>query len=758
MNLDTLRKERRELAHRKRRIIYNNDGDDAYGAYGFTEPLFLQRKNATAADFLAQRTTGVEDTHVDTISYCSINGNDFGISNCPSKVCDVIIPGTDEILAAPDGWEHPGLLIEGKDALAHIIGFCRRHGIEAWASARMNDTHAQWQIKHRIPFKANHPERWVGKPPDLGGGLEECLFYVSEGALEHPDRWIPAGSHGLYYAADYGRDDVRDKIFEILQEVCENYPLDGIELDFLRGLLFFRPTAQGCADVGQDNRDTMTDLMRRIRTMTEEIGMKRGRPIVVAMRVPDDTGYAAGLGLETPRWLAEGLVDIMIAGAASRLRPWKESVALAHEHGVPFYACAIEVGGGDEVYRGRALAAWGSGVDGIYTFNEFDPATPLWRQLGDPDVLRGLDRVTPVDNANVTRFMDHLPRFAGIGEVLARPPRLPLALIEGEDVTFEFATGEEGASIATSATPHVTVRLRFDDLEDEDEIVVSLNGHLLDGNDAHRNAPEAGWISYGFDPSFVQPGDSVLSIRLAKRDPRAEGTLALCDVALHATSSPQELTSPGRAPGEPVARDGAIDPRAFLVTKSEIIPPGGRLSARQQALLEELNFARPRVPGRRVCVKHHYNYPADPAEDELPGWASVAILFDADAMGDRCATDMMLTFFREVDPGDLAGELGIYAGYFAGSRRLAGIVARSERPENLAIIAGRLGDDCAADGLLPVSCRFLEARGDGNLIPRAFALMQRGTLCDGVFQQSTDMWEKLRIKQGDLDDTPWRLE
>ena len=751
MNLETLRKERRRLAHRKRRIIYNNDGDDYYGS------LFPEGKSASAADFLARRTTGVEDTDVDTISYCVINAGDFGMGNLPGKTWDVIVPGTREILAAPGGWNHPGLLIEGQSCLEHIIGFCRGHGIEAWASARMNDTHAQWQVKHRVPFKADRPERWVGRPPDLGRGLEEYLFYVSEGALEHPGRWIPAGSHGTYYAADYGREDVRERIFEMLWEICENCPVDGIELDFLRGPLFFRPTAQGRADVGPENRSTMTDLIRRVRAMTEEIGIKRGRPIVVAMRVPDDTGYAAGLGLETPRWLAEGLVDIMIAGASSRVRPWKESVALAHRHGAPFYACAIEVSGTDEVIRGRALAAWGSGADGIYTFNEFSPNTPLWRQLGDPDVLRALDRVTPVDNANVTRFMDHLPRFPGIRKTLARPPRLPLPLIKGKDVTFEFATGEKGASIPTSATPHVSLRLRFDDLEDADDIAVSLNGHPLGGGDAHRNVPEPGWISYGFDPSFVQPGDSVLSIRLAKRDQRAQGTLALCDVKLHVTSSPQSLLSQKRDAGGPVARDRAIDPRAFLVTESEIVPPPGRLTARQQSLLEELNFARPRVPGVRVSIKRHFDYPADPAEDALPGWASIAMLFDADEMDDDCVKEMMLSFFRKIDPGELTGELGLYAGYFAGSRHLAGLVARSERRENLAVIARRFGEDGTAGGLLPVSCRFLEAQGDGNLIPRAFALMQRGTIRDGTFAQSNQTWEKLRIEQSDLENTSWRL-
>jgi hypothetical protein len=69
---------------------------------------------------------------------------------------------------------------------------------------------------------------------------------------------------------------------------------------------------------------------------------------------------------------------------------------------VPVYAClsasrlvspSAPEGDADlELWRGEALRAWDAGVDGIYTFNRFDPESPLFRELGDPALLGTLPR------------------------------------------------------------------------------------------------------------------------------------------------------------------------------------------------------------------------------------------------------------------------------------------------------------------------------------------------------------------------------
>ncbi len=43
-----------------------------------------------------------------------------------------------------------------------------------------------------------------------------------------------------------------------------------------------------------------------------------------------------------------------------------------------------------ELWRGEALRAWEAGVSWIYTFNRFDPTSSLFRELGDPKILRSL--------------------------------------------------------------------------------------------------------------------------------------------------------------------------------------------------------------------------------------------------------------------------------------------------------------------------------------------------------------------------------
>ena len=526
--------ERQRLAHRRRRIILNNDGDDFYHAENLT----------SAGQFLAQRFEGLENTHVDTVSYCVIGG--FPLGQHHSKVCDAPgLPGRDSILA-PHAWDDPRMFFEGRDCLEIVSDFCRRHDIEVWASIRMNDNHDQWTKARRTPWKNDHPERWLAQPPDLGGGIEEKCFWISEAALAHPARWIARGSYCRYYGANYERADVRDKMFEMIEDVCRRYDLDGIELDFLRNSSLFGATARGEPDVGDENRALLTDLIRRIRVMTEEVGLKRGRPMVIAVRVPDDPGLASAYGMDTPRWLSEELIDIIIAGESARIRPWKEFVALGHSHGVPVYACACEIYTQDvRSIRGRALAVLAAGADGIYTFNHFDPKSPIWREMGDTGLLTRQERITPVCNAiirayswNAIYLMPDVERF------LARPPRLPLELPDGRPCTFEFEAGEQGADIAVSPTPYAALCLRFGLLEAEDTIEIALNGKPLHGR---RDLPAPGWITCADVAPALRWGDNVLT--LTARAPRREGNPPprLVDMELRISAKPENMRETGTA-------------------------------------------------------------------------------------------------------------------------------------------------------------------------------------------------------------------
>jgi len=760
MELEKLREERGKLAHKRRRIIMNDDG------CGFWPPSVLGFEPPTSIEeFLSRRTKGLEGTQVDTISWCPVHSG-FGWAIYNTKVCDIMGRDRKEgAIAAPGGWNHPDALLEGKDCLEIIIDFCRRHDIEMWAAIRMDDNHDQWRPTDRTPWKADRPERWLAQPLDMGGGLEEKAFLISEAALEHPERWVPRGSCGCWYNVDYGREDVREKIFEIIADICERYEVDGIELDFLRGPLYFSANAQGQPDAGQENRDKMTALVRRLRKMTEEVGMRRGRPIVVAARTPDDVEMAKAIGFETPLWLEEGLIDILIVGAAWRIRPWRESVELGHSHGVPVYACAIESGAPHEVIRGRALAAWAGGVDGIYTFNEFDPKSLVWNELGDPEKLQQLDRITPVWNARIRRyFVLHMKRLAGVGRFLARAPRLPLSLPVGEEKTFEFTAGEEGPRVAASTTPHASLHLEFHNIEDGDKISLALNAHSLKDEEVRRDFPRAGWIACRLDPSFLRWGENCLSIKLEKRAVKAWGQLALANLELRVAAQPEVFTGKTAGPsGEAGTRKemqaaAGLKNLAFVLTKDNILPPPGRVTALGQWLLDELNFGRPRVPGARDLLEKQYNYRTHPSEKPLPGWSSLAVLFDTDKLPNPCEKDLVLSFLRKVESQGFKGEAGLYAECLAGTENLAGVIIRSQSGEDMEYVAHCFGEDCEMEGLLPLPIRFLRAEGDGHLITTSFAVVLRGTLMSGTFTQEKECWEKNLAKEDDLANTTWRLE
>src|SRR5262245_63997863 len=52
---------------------------------------------------------------------------------------------------------------------------------------------------------------------------------------------------------------------------------------------------------GETELSQMTELLRRIRAMTEAVGRKKGAPILLAVRVPDSVPYCKLIGLDLDR-------------------------------------------------------------------------------------------------------------------------------------------------------------------------------------------------------------------------------------------------------------------------------------------------------------------------------------------------------------------------------------------------------------------------------------------------------------------------
>ena len=195
--------------------------------------------------------------------------------------------------------------------------------------------------------------------------------------------------------------EIRDLAFGFIEEVCRNYDVDGVELDFFRHLCYFKSTAMGGA-ASDEERDMMTDLMRRVRKMTEEVGIERGRPILVAVRVPDSVGFCRDMGFDIEKWMREGLVDILITTCYFRLNPWEYSVELGHKYGVPVYPCLSDsrVRGETRFRRSSVRELPRPGHECVdrrgrrsAPVQPFDPNAAIWKEIGDPEALATMDKL-----------------------------------------------------------------------------------------------------------------------------------------------------------------------------------------------------------------------------------------------------------------------------------------------------------------------------------------------------------------------------
>ncbi|MCX7827041.1 MAG: family 10 glycosylhydrolase, partial [Verrucomicrobiae bacterium] len=486
--LKQLRETRKQLAHKQRRIIFNNDGCDCL--------YFPKNEQATVAKFLARRTTPLAGTQVDAIAYCTISSG-FSFFTHRTKAGQVLTRQPGDFGLQPGARNIARDLIDqGADCLQAVVEFAHKNKMECFWSMRMNDTH---DVEHRPekpyllypPLKAEHPDWLVGEP-------------------------VKGSRFGRWSSVDYAQPEIRDLAFRFIEEVCQNYDVDGVELDFFRHLCFFKSTAHG-GKASQAERDMMTGLMRRVRAMTEEVGLRRGRPILVMVRVPDSVEFNRDMGLDVERWLRDGLLDLLVTTCYFRLNPWETSVALGHQYGVPVYPCLSDprVRGEDrfqrgslESYRGQAAEAWAAGADGIHLFNLFDVfggRSPVFKEIGDPQALRQMDKLyfATVRDGDPGLWLVDGAKYRSLPVLTPAYPRIITA---SKPLSLDLAVGED---FDAKTKAQVTLHLQMPTLRNVRAVCVKLNGHELGGGQLVN-----GWLDLPVNPAWIKKGANRVEVAL----------------------------------------------------------------------------------------------------------------------------------------------------------------------------------------------------------------------------------------------------
>ncbi|HRH97801.1 MAG TPA: hypothetical protein PLB55_17815 [Prosthecobacter sp.] len=361
----------------------------------------------------------------------------------------------------PDSFSQ--FVLNGGDIVQHFIDRCRAKGQTAFISLRMNDAH--------------HKEFVDPKPGDKPGssiGMSVTRWYA-----EHPEHRIKPGSlRGADLVQNFAVPEVRAQKLALVRELCENYDLDGLELDFLRFYSYFRDKTPL-----EQRRAIMTNFVHDVRKL---LGPKKW----LCARVPCYLSALDELGLDLKALVAAGL-DMVNASAhyfttqqhdLAAIRKQTEGAAL-------YFELCHTIWKGDKVTAGydvfpfrratrehlhtSAHLAYARGADGISLFN-----FAYYRQHGQGDG-RGVFGEPPFDALkalNDPRMLAKEPQhwFIAYGwrSPGAKPLPVPRKIEIGKPAKFNFDLAAPAGGWKSDAR----VRIQIDKALDADEWTATFNG------------------------------------------------------------------------------------------------------------------------------------------------------------------------------------------------------------------------------------------------------------------------------------------
>lgn len=564
---------RQKALERRRVMLWDDDGCDMM--------FYPKSKSVSAENFDSVFLELTERTRLDTITYSPVMGFGYFLTSRAGYMNDLARPEPDSPCrnAIRDFVDKTS-----KDAIDLATDFARRTGREMVLSLRFNDKHdstdavASWDKPNKLfaPFKFENPD---------------CLTGLKPGAVPTYGSWTPV---------DFSKPKVRAFCLEFMREFFENYDLDGVMYDFFRHPQLFPSVAWG-GKASQEELDIMTDLMKELRDLAEEVGRKRGRPFILSIRVPDSVGYCRDIGIDLERWLTERVVDYVVAGGYFQLRPWKDTADLVHRYGMKCYASLddartgtkrlISGRGKDPDMLGRAASAIVQGMDGVFYYNyEYGKHEPKRRLMSvDPRDTDGFDKDYFCDSSlndwSVRYFLPGGPRHRTLGGI---SPERPIAMEANSVFEFNMAMADDWSVWrARGREPKITIML----LTAEDATpALSVNGVKVE---MAQSSSTPGLLLGSVPYDAMRKGDNHFRISSAKHvrlydfcvrvsgkdaekftDPEKFGFASAADGATNAEALRKALAGGGKVvkttwPGE-FAIDGTI--RLESGTRLEFAP------------------------------------------------------------------------------------------------------------------------------------------------------------------------------------------
>ena len=516
--------QRKDALNRKRAAIYYDGGE---------EPLFWTKNEPFSIDkFLGMRIAPLKDSKVDTIFYAPLSA--FGLLS-------IKIPSADLALHQPEGskWMANNANVvkdfidAGTDPLKEVVKWGKANNKEIFATLCVNPVfHGteydfasppppyNWDNYLFPPFKIQHTELLLSGPVGKT---------KSKGGFNHPP-------YAVWSGMDYTHDSVREKFYQMSRDICSAYEIDGLCLDFMREMQLFKSVAWGEKASGAE-RKMITEMLRRIRKASDEAGQKRGRPILIAVRIPDSVPYCKDVGIDLEAWLTEKLVDIVVGGGSFQLNPWNYLAALCKKGGVKCYASLDESGiwiGNDqggavdddrlprqcpETYRARIAEARIAGTDGVLFANRFDED---WRRgeirnyrnwmCGDLEDIRTQSKryfVTYRAIGNAGRYLKEGSTYAALADLSAQHP----AKLKSGSADYPIYVWDNLAELKKKQiAPEVGLTTEAI-IPTGTELEVTLNGRKLE-----LLKKQAGIQRFALPPEALKYGENKVQIKAKGRN------------------------------------------------------------------------------------------------------------------------------------------------------------------------------------------------------------------------------------------------